>query len=241
MKISHDTLAVLKNFSTINSNLIVMPGNTLKTISPTKNIMVEAEVQEDFPIEFGVWDLSKFLATVSMFKEPHFEFENNHVVIKSEGSRAKVRYYYSNLEMLDPQILQIIKSGKSFNMPESVVDFTLDSKDFNELQKAAAVLAAPDLALRNSGDRLTLNVFDRKDSTGHTYSIDVGEYEGDDSFEFMFKSENLKMIPGTYEVKVSDKKVAQFQTKNQALTYWISLETDSKFTKSKKKSNAAVG
>jgi hypothetical protein len=69
----------------------------------------------------------------------------------------------------------------------------------------------------------------------------VGEYDGDDSFEFMFKSENLKMIPGTYEVKVSDKKVAQFETKNQALTYWISLETDSKFTKSKKKSNAAVG
>ena len=241
MKISYDTLTVLKNFSTINSNLIVMPGNTLKTISPTKNIMVEAEVTEDFPVEFGIWDLSKFLATVSMFKEPHFEFEKNHVRISSEGSRAKVRYYYSNLEMLDPQILQIIKSGKSFNMPESVVDFTLDSKDFNELQKAAAVLAAPDLALRNSGDRLTLNVFDRKDSTGHTYSIDVGEYDGDDSFEFMFKSENLKMIPGTYEVKVSDKKVAQFETKNQALTYWISLETDSKFTKSKKKSNAAVG
>jgi len=240
MKITNETLTILKNFSTINSNLIVMPGSTLKTISPTKNIMVEAEVSEEFPVEFGVWDLSKFLATISMFKEPEFEFENNHVVIHSEGSRAKVRYYYSNLEMLDGQILQIIKGGKRFSMPEAVVEFTLEAKDFTELQKAAAVLAAPDLALRNTRDRLTMNVFDRKDNTGHTYSIDVGEYSDDDSFEFMFKAENLKMIPGTYEVKVSDKKVSQFQTKNEALTYWISLETDSKFTKSKKKSNAAV-
>jgi hypothetical protein len=240
MKISQDTLSVLKNYSTINSNLIVQPGTTLKTISPTKNIMVEAEVKEDFPVEFGIWDLSKFLATISMFKEPRFDFEDNHVVIYSEGSRAKVRYYYSNLEMLDGQILQIIKGDKRFNMPEAVVDFTLQEKDFIELQKAAAVLAAPDLALRNTNGRLTMNVFDRKDVTGHTYSIDVGEYDGDDSFEFMFKSENLKMISGTYNVKISDKKVSEFQANNESLTYWISLETDSKFTKSKKKSNVAI-
>lgn len=242
MKISQDTLTVLKNFSTINSNLIVRPGDTLSTISPTKNIMAEAKVTEDFPIEFGIWDLSKFLATVSMFKDPSFEFENNHVVIHSEGSRAKVRYYYSNLEMLDPQILQIIKSGKRFNMPAAVVDFTLQAKDFGDLQKAAAVLAAPDLALRHGDGRLTMNVFDRKDSTGHTYSIDMGEYDGDDSFEFMFKSENLRMIPGTYDVEVSDKKVAQFQTQNKELTYWISLEVDSKYSpsKSKKKSHATI-
>ncbi|NBR25423.1 MAG: hypothetical protein EBU08_16940 [Micrococcales bacterium] len=241
MKISQDTLTVLKNFSTINSNLIVLSGSTIKTISPTKNIMVEAEVTEDFPIEFCIWDLSKFLATVSMFKDPHFQFEDNYVIISSEGSRAKVRYYYSNSEMLDGQILEIIRGGKSFTMPESVVDFTLDAKDFTELQKAAAVLAAPDLALRNNNDRLTMNVFDRKDSTGHTYSIDVGEYDGVDSFEFMFKAENLKMVPGTYTVKVSDKKVSEFRNKNGTMTYWISLETDSKFTKSKKKSNVAVG
>lgn len=203
--------------------------------------MVEANVQEDFPIEFGIWDLSKFLATVSMFKDPSFEFKDNYVIISSEGSRAKVRYYYSNLEMLDAQILQIIKSGKRFNMPSSVVSFSLDSKDFTELQKASAVLAAPDLALRNTDGRLTMNVYDRKDSTGHTYSIDVGEYDGDDSFEFMFKSENLRMIPGSYNVEISDKKVSQFQTKNKNLTYWISLEVDSKYTKNKKKSHASVG
>ena len=239
MKISQDTLAVLKNFSTINSNLIVRAGDVISTISPTKNIMAEAKVAEDFPIEFGIWDLSKFLATVSMFKDPQFEFENNHVVIHSENSRAKVRYYFSNLEMLDPQILQIIRSGKRFNMPASVVSFTLEAKDFTDLQKAAAVLAAPDLALRNANGRLTMNVFDRKDSTGHTYSIDVGEYSGQDTFEFMFKSENLRIIPGTYDVEVSDKKVAQFQTQN--MSYWISLEADSKFSAAKgKKAHATI-
>ena len=134
------------------------------------------------------------------------------------------------------------ETGKRFNMPPAVVSFHLDAKDFNELQKAAAVLGAPDLALRSTNDgRLTMNVFDRKDLSGHTYSIDVGEYDGVDSFEFMFKAENLKMVPGTYTVKVSDKKVSEFRNKNGTMTYWISLETDSKFTKSKKKSNVAVG
>jgi hypothetical protein len=240
MKISQDTLTVLKNFSTINSNLIVRPGNTLTTISPTKNILGEAKVKEDFPNEFGIWDLGKFLATVSMFKDPSFEFENNRIVIYSEGSRAKVRYYYSSLEMLDAQMLSIAKTGKRFSMPASVVDFRLDSKDFTELQKAAAVLGAPDLALRNADGRLTLNVFDRKDLSGHTYSIDVGEYAGDDSFEFLFKTENLRMIPGSYEVSISDKKVSQFQTKSKDLTYWISLEVDSKYAAANKKKTHAT-
>lgn len=241
---SPNTLSILKNFSTINSNLIVTEGNTLTTISPTKNILVEAKVSEDFPKEFGIWDLSKFLATVSMFKDVIFKFEENHIVIYSDvvagktPARAKVRYYYSSLEMLDKHMLSIAKkeTGKRFNMPPAVVSFHLDAKDFNELQKAAAVLGAPDLALRSTNDgRLTMNVFDRKDLSGHTYSIDVGEYTGDDTFEFLFKTENLRMIPGSYDVSISDKKVSQFQTKDKELTYWISLEVDSKYTAASKK------
>jgi hypothetical protein len=222
MKISQETIAVLKNFSTINSNLLVKPGSTISTISPTKNILAEASVSETFDVEFGIWDLSKFLATISLFKDPEFEFSEDHVEISSEGSRASIRYYYSEPELL-------VKADKKLKMPPTAVNFTLTSKDYGELQKAASVLQAPDLALESTEEgRMILRVFDRKDSTSHSYSIDVGENKSGASFSFLFKTENLKMIPGTYEVGISDKKVSQFRTAN-GITYWISLEADSVF------------
>jgi len=228
MKISQDTLSILKNFSTINSNLLVKPGNTIATISPTKNILAEAAVTESFDVEFGIWDLSKFLATISLFKEPEFEFNEDHVEISSEGSKASVKYYYSEPELL-------VKADKKLKMPQTPVNFTLTSKDYNELQKAASVLQAPDLALESTEEgRMTLRVFDRKDSTSHSYSIDVGENKSGASFSFLFKTENLKMIPGTYEVGISDKKVSQFKNAN-GITYWISLEADSVFEGSNSK------
>jgi hypothetical protein len=228
MKISQDTLSILKNFSTINSNLLVKPGKTITTISPTKNILAEASVAETFDVEFGIWDLSKFLATISLFKEPEFEFNEDHVEISSEGSRASIKYYYSEPELL-------VKADKKLKMPPTSVNFTLTSKDYGELQKAASVLQAPDLALESTDeDHMVLRVFDRKDSTSHSYSIDVGENKSGASFSFLFKTENLKMIPGTYEVGISDKKVSQFKNAN-GITYWISLEADSVFEGSNSK------
>lgn len=233
MKISQETINILKNFSTINSNLLVKPGNTVSTISPTKNILAEATVSETFDVEFGVWDLSKFLATISLFKDPEFSFEEDHVEISSEGSRASICYYYSEPELL-------VKADKKLKMPPTPVNFTLTSKDYGELQKAASVLQAPDLALESTEEgRMILRVFDRKDSTSHSYSIDVGENKSGASFSFLFKTENLKMIPGTYEVGISDKKVSQFRNAN-GITYWISLEADSVFEGSNGKvANAA--
>ena len=195
MKISQETIAVLKNFSTINSNLLVKPGSKINTISPTKNILAEAEVDETFDVEFGIWDLSKFLATISLFKDPEFEFNEDHVEISSTDSKASVKYYYSEPELL-------IKADKKLTMPTTPVKFTLTSKDYGELQKAASVLQAPDLALESTEEgRMVLKVMDRKDSTSHSYSIDVGENKSGASFSFLFKTENLKMIPGTYEVE----------------------------------------
>jgi hypothetical protein len=233
MNISQDTISLLKNYASINSNIVIRSGNIIRTISPSKNIFCEATVQEDFPIDFGIYDLSKFLATISMFKDPIFEFEDTHAVISSKGSRSKVKYFYS-----DPE--NLIKSDKKMKMPPSVVNFRLESKDLLELQKASAVLGLPDAELSRKGDRLELIVLDRKDSTSHTYAIDVGECDTDADFKFLFKVAALMMIPGTYDVKVSDQKVAEFRSEDGNKVYWISLESDSTF-KAGKKSYAAVG
>lgn len=233
MNISQDTISVLKNFSTINLSLIIREGNKLKTISPGKDIFSECTVAEEFPQEFGIYDLSKFLAAISMFKDPTFDFKDTHVVISSKGSRSNLKYYFSDAK-------QLFDNNKTMNMPSSVVSFRLEAKDLLELQKASAVLACPDIEIVRNDNRLLLRVLDRKDSTGNTYSIDVGECDTDADFRFLFKVETLRLLPGTYDVRISDKLVSEFRSEDGNRVYWISVEADSTYKAGKKKAYAAI-
>ena len=111
ISISKETLAVLKNFAGFNSNVLVPEGNVIKTITPAKNVMAIA-VQEEFPVEFGIWDLNKFIGTVSLFDNPTFEFFDNHMKIHG-GSGSSIKYMYSAKRLLtiperDINMLQIM-------------------------------------------------------------------------------------------------------------------------------------
>tara|TARA_R100001594_G_scaffold117141_1_gene152334 strand:+ start:6997 stop:7680 length:684 start_codon:yes stop_codon:yes gene_type:complete len=219
MKMSSATLNLLKNYASINSNILVKPGNKITTISPVKNVMSEAIVTEDFDTEFGIWDLNKFLGVVSLFDKPEFAFDEKSVTI-SGTSGASVEYYYS-----EPSLLSV--PTKEITMPEAVVSFKLTQKNFAELQKAASVLQVSDLAVRTDGDNLQLAVLDKSDVTSNCYTIDLGEIAGGHDFCFYFKVENLKMIEGDYNVDISDKNISQFSGSD--VVYWIALETDSKY------------
>lgn len=221
-KMSTRTLTLLKNYASINSNILVKPGNKIATISPVKNVMSEAIVEEDFDVAFGIWDLNKFLGVVSLFDKPEFAFDEKYVTI-SGTSGASVQYYYS-----EPSLLSV--PTKSITMPNPVVSFKLTQKNFAELQKAASVLQVSDLAVRTNGDTLELAVLDKNDVSSNSYTIDLGgEQHGD--FCFYFKVENLKMIDGDYSVDISDKNISQFinSTGSTDIIYWIALETDSKY------------
>ena len=219
MKMSTKTLNLLKNYASINSNILVKPGNKIATISPVKNVMSEAIVEEDFDTEFGIWDLNKFLGVVSLFDKPEFAFDEKSVTI-SGTSGSSVEYYYS-----EPSLLSV--PTKSIDMPEGVVSFKLTQKNFAELQKAASVLQVSDLAVRTDGDMLQLAVLDKNDVTSNCYTIDLGEVAGGKEFCFYFKVENLKMIEGDYNVSISEKNISQFSGND--VVYWIALETDSKY------------
>jgi hypothetical protein len=143
--ISKDTLNILKNFSGINSNLYVKAGSKITTMSPTKNIMAEVEVEESFDTEFGIWDLNKLLGVISLFQEPEFTFEDKYMTIT--GTRGStVKYYYS-----DPKLLSY--PTKSIKKIESAVEFDLTADDFKELQRAAAVLGNPDLCFVSDNEK----------------------------------------------------------------------------------------
>jgi hypothetical protein len=221
LNISKETLAIFKNFSSINSNLLVKEGNQLATISPLKNILTKATVDETFPSQFGIWDLGKFLGTVSLFENPTFEFNNNHVIVSNSG-RSSVKYYYS-----DPALLTV--PTKELTMPDPVVTFVLTEKKFIEAQKAASVLQVPDMAITNEGDKLCLVVLDKSDPSSNKYSIELGDLSTGANFCFYFKAENLKLLSGNYDVEISEKVVSQFSHKDINLQYWIALESDSSY------------
>ena len=221
MKLSKETLNVLKNFATINSNILISSGNEIRTVSPMKNIMANATISEEFDCKFGIWDLPKLLGTISLFSDPTFFFEDNYLNIESSGS--SVKYYYS-----DPRLLTT--TDKTVKMPTPVVSFELTNSTFNEIMKASAVLQLSDLLLQNNNGNIELVAVDKTDITSNNYSVIVGDDTGSSDYSFYFKAENLKILPGDYSVIISDKGVSQFTNNDIELDYWIALESDSTYT-----------
>lgn len=224
MKISKRTLDILKNYASVNSNLLVKPGNTISTISPVKNILSEVEVDETFEVEFGIWDLNKFLGTISLFNDPEFEFGDKSVTISGSNSSSVVYRY------CEPKLLTV--PTKKVQMPKVAVSFELTQKAFAELLKAAAVLQLPDIGVRYNIDdckegKIEMFATDKSDPSSNFYSFPVGDHDGDESFKMYFKTEDLKLFPGDYEVELCKQIVSKFSHKDMDLCYWIALQADS--------------
>ena len=220
MKLSDSTLAVLKNFAGINNSILVKKGNQLRTISVAKNILAEAEIPEDFPRDVAIYDLNQFLNGLSLHQDPNLDFtENSHITIK-EG-RRRVKYFYA-----DPQVI-IAPPEKEINLPTKEVCFQLESTSLEKLVKAAAVYQLPDLSVIGENGEITMVVRDKKNDTSNEYAVNVGETDKD--FEFNFKMENIKIIPGAYDVVISSKLLSEFTNTQYNLKYFIALEPDSTF------------
>ena len=220
MKLSDSTLAVLKNFAGINNSILVKKGNQLRTISVAKNILAEAEIPEDFPRDVAIYDLNQFLNGLSLHQDPNLDFtEDSHITIK-EGKR-RVKYFYA-----DPQVI-IAPPDKEINLPTQEICFQLESNSLEKLVKAAAVYQLPDLSVIGKNNDIHMVVRDKKNDTSNEYSIYVGET--DSTFELNFKMENIKIIPGPYDVVISSKLLSEFTNKQYNLKYFIALEPDSTF------------
>ena len=220
MKLSEKTLTVLKNFAGINNSILVKEGNSLRTISFAKNILAEADIEEDFPRQFGVYDLNQFLNGLSLHQDPDLDFAEESYLNIREGKR-RVKYFYA-----DPQVI-ISPPDKQITLPSEDVRFQLESASLDKLLKAAAVYQLPDLSAVGGDGVVKLVVRDKKNDTSNEYSIVVGETNK--KFSFNFKVENIKIIPGAYDVVVSSKLLSCFTNSEYNLTYYIALEPDSTF------------
>jgi hypothetical protein len=220
MKLSESTVNLLKNFSSINQSILFKAGTKLRSISVMKNILVEANIAEDIPRDFGIYDLNQFLNGLSLHTSPDLDFGDEDYVIIKEG-RMRSKYFFA-----DPSVI-VSPPEKEISLPSEDVCFELTSQQLDRLKKAASVYQLPDISAIGDGKEIKLVARDKKNDTSNDFSIVVGETDAE--FVFNFKEENLKIVPGNYEVVVSSKLLSRFQNKNIDVTYYIALEPDSSF------------
>ncbi|AGH56239.1 sliding clamp DNA polymerase accessory protein [Synechococcus phage S-E7] len=213
--ISRPTIEILKNFCSINKSIVIKPGNKLSTLSINKNILAIAEVDEQFESQISIYDLGVFLGGLSLFDQPKIDTtQTNYVTVSDQTGRSKTRYFYA-----DPDIITQAPE-KEISLPSIDVKFRLEAGVLQQLQRAASVYQLPDLCLYGTDGVMNLCVTDKKNDTSNSYSVEVGTTE--DSFCFCFKVENLRLLPGDYNVSLSKKNVAMFQ--GDGIKYYIALE-----------------
>ena len=230
MIISDDTLKVLQNFASVNPNLVLKPGQKVKTISEAKNIMAIADITEDFPLEFGVYDLNEFLSVYSLIESPTLEFEDKAVLIKNNvggcklPNSQKIRYFFS-----EPDILTTPQ--KDIQMPEAEVGVNLEEDVLNQIRKAAAVLGHSELSIQGKDGVITASVVDSRDSTSNLFEIELDKDNScRNEFNFVVSIPNLKLLPGDYFVSISSKLISNWTNSNYPVEYFIALEKNSTFS-----------
>ena len=223
MKLTTETISVLKNFSTINANLMVKAGSSLSTISSQKNIVARADVVEKFPNDFAIYDLNDFLSQLSLFRKPDLEFNDENkpgfVIITEEGTSDSLQYWFAAPEV-------VTGPSKEISMPSTELTFTLSSETLARVIQAGAVVGAPDMALFGG----KLMVTDKKNPSANVFEtpLDVGNVAAE--YKFWFKVENLKLMPSSYDVGLTSKKIGHFTSTKLGVQYWIALEPESVYT-----------
>lgn len=220
MRLSDKTLVLLKNFSSINQSILIQEGKSLRTMSVMKNILAEANIEDEFPRDFGIYDLNQFLNGLALHENPELDFSNDSYVVIREG-KTRSKYFFS-----DPSLI-VTPPERAIVLPTEDVSFKLNTQQLDRLLKAASVYQLQDLSAVGGDGVVKLMVRDKKNDTSNDFSVVVGETDA--SFSFNFKVENIKILPGSYDVTVSRKLLSRFESLDYDLTYYIALEPDSDF------------
>jgi hypothetical protein len=219
MKISDNTINILKNFSSINGSILVRPGNVLKTVGTQRSIYATATVEENFPQQFAIYELPKFLGVLSLFQDHDIDFGEHQLTIAS-GNQV-VNYTYADVSsILAPP------EDKKIVVDPADVEFSINHHDFHKVLKAAAVLQVPNIAVVGDGNTIKVCAINSKNPTSDTFSIEVGPTEK--IFNMVFRVEYLvKLLPLSYNIKINSKGISSFTGDN--IQYFVMTEAESKF------------
>lgn len=221
MRLSNNTLAILNNFSSINSNILVRPGNVLRTISESGEISAKAVVSEEFETEFAIYDLPQFLKGLRLYDNPELEFAEDSSFVLIKQNNHTIKYFLTEPDLVTAP------ENRNLKMPSAEVEFELRSENFEKLIKASNVYDLPDFTVLGKDGEITLQVRNKMNPTSNQVSITVGET--DDTFELNFDKKNLLMIEGAYDVVISKQMISQFTNQDFDLSYFVGLSSDSYF------------
>ena len=222
MELSDNTLQVLKNFSTINQNVMFRQGNVLKTMSEARNVLASATLDAELPQDFGIYDLSEFINQLSLVDAPRLKFESEYVKIGDSTGRVTQKHFFASEDTLTTP-------SKDVNMPDGEVKFTLDEDTLNKIKRAASTLGHNELSITGKNGVLSLTVVENQNSTSNAFTIDIDGEFGDVEFTFVLSIANLKILAGDYDVNISSKLISNFKHKEQSVQYWIALEKTSTY------------
>lgn len=225
MQICEKTMQILKNFSEINRGIVVKVGNTLATVSPQTNILAEASVPESFPVEFGIYDLSGLIGFISLFgDEPDLTFGPKQIDVSYSGGKRGGSYRYTDSKLI------IAPPDKKITLKSEDIIFSLSEDDLHWMMRAASVVKAPQIAVVSNGKVVKLVAMDVKNDSTNMVEQIIGNGNGD-QYKMIFASENLKLIPGAYDVVITKSNIARFTNVEGTLVYFVSTETGSTFAK----------
>jgi len=220
MKLSKHTLSMLKNFSDINMSIEIKKGNILRTVSVQKNILAQAELEEEFPQDFAIYELNRFLGAVSLFDDPELTFNGKSTNIGTD--KHSVDYVYC-----DPSMI-VTPPENNISFPDPEVKFTLTQNALSQVLKASNVLGTPEISVESDSGNINIKALDVNNDSTDTFTVALDE-KSDSKFRFVFKTENMKMLPGNYDVEISSKGISHYTMQGQKLEYWIATEASSTF------------
>lgn len=224
MKLSTNTVTVLKNFSVINEGIFVKKGNVVETISKQKNILARAELAETFDNEFGIYDLNKFLGVLSLQKDtPEIEFDDKHIIIKTFGGRSKTNYRKASKDVI------LVPPEKKINMGEPEIVLSLSAEEINWVTRMASALSSPNIAFVSDGQKIHVQTFDAKDDSADVNTTELNIAGNGAKYRMIFATDNLRFIEGSYEIKIASKGIAHFKNTTVPIEYWVMAETGSKY------------
>ena len=222
MKLSKETIEILKNFSDINQSLLFNEGNKIKTMNSLKNILAHANVKEDFPRQFAIYNLTEFLGYLSTMSEPELSFEESHIKVTDQDDQDK--YVYANTDY-------IVSPEKDIKVTDYSIKVHIKEDVFRMIDKKTTILQLHDLYLKGciKTNSIYLCASNKKNDSSNEISIKIGEGSQNSNFNVVLKKENLKIIPGNYDISISPKGIAHFKNDKLDVEYWIALEPDSEY------------
>lgn len=217
MKLSDETIEILKNYSTLNSSLLFRKGSVLTTITPQSSVLAIARVVESFPSDFAIYDIVKMLSKLTLYPNSELEFGPDRLIFKStDGRRSDYIKYCSTKVIITPPEKELVLDKPDY-------EFTLSAGDLAWQRKSAGISGSQHFVFEGDGKHILFKSTDVKDDSSDVSATILTDCGGA-KFRCVIKGDNFKMLDGNYLVKISKGGLVKFENQDKPIVYYVAAE-----------------